>query len=139
MDGPPEIVDGMVMWLSRPGYLACQTCKIVTAVWMPSCELPARRMTASRMWRTQVGPSYGRYEREADLETTEGVLTRVFKGRGRGNKSRIQEVKNSTLRILAEARCISLSFPSRLKPNANLCPKESDPAERRIAMLPVER
>src|SRR2546430_17367920 len=48
MDGPPEIVAGMVMyvitsWSLRPANRA----RKAPAVWIPSCEFPARRITAS--------------------------------------------------------------------------------------------
>ena len=48
IDGPPEIVDGIVMyvmtsWSERPARRA----RNPPIVWMPSCELPARRMTTS--------------------------------------------------------------------------------------------
>ena len=48
IDGPPEIVDGMVMKVMTSCSLrpASRARKAPTA-WMPSCELPAMRITAS--------------------------------------------------------------------------------------------
>src|SRR6185503_12292694 len=53
MDGPPEIVDGMVMNVMtscslRPASLARKP----PIAWMPSCELPAMRITASDIFDT---------------------------------------------------------------------------------------
>src|SRR5262249_17865599 len=50
---------------------------IAPAVWMPSCELPARRITASLMCcgRRSALPTVG-IDVEADSERTEGVLTK---------------------------------------------------------------
>src|SRR5690348_6991879 len=50
MEGPPEMVDGMVMKVMtscslRPASLARKP----PMAWIPSCELPARRMTASEI------------------------------------------------------------------------------------------
>src|ERR1017187_1027215 len=56
MDGPPEIVDGMVIyvitsWSERPARRA----RNPPIVCIPSCELPARRMTTSRTVRRAMG------------------------------------------------------------------------------------
>src|SRR6186713_2967242 len=50
IEGPPEIVDGMVMyvmtsWSDRPARRARKP----PMAWMPSWELPARRITTSGM------------------------------------------------------------------------------------------
>src|ERR1700688_5135348 len=47
-DGPPEIVDGMVMNVMPSCSLRpARRARKPPMAWMPSCELPAMRMTAS--------------------------------------------------------------------------------------------
>src|SRR5271165_7020661 len=68
---------------------------------MPSCESPARRMTASRLfcWRRSALPTVG-VDAEADSDRTEGVLTKdLWKYRDGG-----QEVKRGWTQGLKDSR-----------------------------------
>src|SRR5580658_3588716 len=48
MEGPPEIVEGMVMKVMTSCSLRpARRARKPPMAWMPSCELPAKRMTAS--------------------------------------------------------------------------------------------
>ena len=50
MEGPPEIVEGMVMNVMTSCSLRpASRARKPPMAWMPSCELPAMRMTASEM------------------------------------------------------------------------------------------
>src|ERR1700730_5658257 len=87
----------MTSWSLRPARRA----SIAPAVWMPSCELPARRMTASRMFcgRRSALPTVG-VDAEADSDRTEGVLTKdLWKYRDGG-----QEVKRGRTQGLKDSR-----------------------------------
>src|SRR5471032_1839556 len=53
MDGPPEIVDGIVMNVMTSCSLRpARRARKPPMAWMPSCELPAMRITASLMDET---------------------------------------------------------------------------------------
>src|SRR5271154_1188397 len=57
MDGPPEIVAGMVMSVMTSCSLRpARRAKKPPMAWMPSCELPARRMTVSVIFETFGAP-----------------------------------------------------------------------------------
>src|SRR6516225_3394596 len=58
MEGPPEIVDGMVMNVMTSCSLRpASRARKPPMAWMPSCELPAMRMTTSLMEETFFAPS----------------------------------------------------------------------------------
>src|SRR5690242_13360726 len=60
MDGPPEIVDGMVMKVMTSCSLRpASRARKPPMAWMPSCELPAMRMTASETLETLGVPPDG--------------------------------------------------------------------------------
>src|SRR5688572_27416183 len=53
IDGPPEMVDGIVMNVMTSCSLRpANRAKKPPIAWMPSCELPANRMTASEILET---------------------------------------------------------------------------------------
>ena len=57
MDGPPEIVAGIVMNVMTSCSLRpASRARKPPMTWMPSCELPAMRMTASLIPETFVVP-----------------------------------------------------------------------------------
>ena len=61
MEGPPEMVEGMVMKVMTSCSLRpARRARKPPMAWMPSCELPAKRMTASDTFDTfGVPPSTG--------------------------------------------------------------------------------
>src|ERR1044071_2780492 len=60
MDGPPEIVDGIVMNVMTSCSLRpASRARKPPMAWMPSCELPAMRMTASEIFDTLGVPPDG--------------------------------------------------------------------------------
>src|SRR5262249_2216642 len=59
MEGPPEMVEGMVMKVMTSCSLRpARRARKPPIAWMPSWELPAMRMTASEMFET-LGPPSG--------------------------------------------------------------------------------
>src|SRR5437868_7507274 len=53
IEGPPEIVDGIVMKVITSCSLrSARRARKPPMAWMPSWELPAMRMTASETWET---------------------------------------------------------------------------------------
>ena len=57
MDGPPEIVAGIVMKVITSCSLRpARRARKPPMAWMPSCELPAMRMTTSLMEETLGAP-----------------------------------------------------------------------------------
>ena len=61
IEGPPEIVEGMVMKVMTSCSLRpASRARKPPMAWMPSCELPAMRMTASEIFDTLgMPPSVG--------------------------------------------------------------------------------
>ena len=60
MDGPPEMVDGMVMNVMTSCSLRpASRARKPPMAWMPSCELPAMRITASLIFDTFGAPPGG--------------------------------------------------------------------------------
>jgi hypothetical protein len=57
MEGPPEMVEGMVMKVMTSCSLRpAKRARKPPMAWMPSCELPANRMTASDTFDTLGAP-----------------------------------------------------------------------------------
>src|SRR3978361_191169 len=62
MEAPPEMVAGIVMKVITSCSLRpARRARKPPMAWMPSCELPAMRMTASETWETRgvVGAGLG--------------------------------------------------------------------------------
>src|SRR5579862_8846159 len=60
MEGPPEMVAGMVMWVITSCSLRpASRARKPPIAWMPSCELPAMRMMASETRETREGAGWG--------------------------------------------------------------------------------
>ena len=60
MDGPPEIVEGIVMNVMTSCSLRpARRARNPPMAWMPSCELPAMRMTASLIFAIFGAPPDG--------------------------------------------------------------------------------
>src|SRR5258707_10454161 len=88
MDGPPEIVDGIVMNVMTSCSLRpASRARKPPMAWMPSCELPAMRMMASVIFATREPSGLAVLESVVSLMVGIGGL-RAARGFGERNASR---------------------------------------------------
>src|ERR1043166_8842214 len=96
IEGPPEIVEGMVMNVMTSCSLRpARRARKPPMAWMPSCEFPAMRMTASETLETFGAPSGFAVVKVASLMDLQ-ITVHLFRFEARVKK-RLKEISATTV------------------------------------------